>query len=134
MSELATLGTASTCGRATVQDALNDSEEAAAACRTSSKVHDAAVPARAELQRKRFGLPPFPTKTIGSFPQTAEVRKAGAAQAKRAISDTDYEKFLREETACAIHWQNEVGLEVLVHGEFERNDMQYFGEQLPALR
>ena len=80
---------------------------------------------------QRFGLPPFPTTTIGSFPQTAEVRKARAAHAKGALSDADYEPFLREETARAIRWQEEIGLDVLVHGEFERNDMvQYFGEQL----
>jgi 5-methyltetrahydropteroyltriglutamate--homocysteine methyltransferase len=86
---------------------------------------------RAKLQRDRFGLPSFPTTTIGSFPQTAEVRKARSAHAKGAMSDADYEKFLREETARTIRWQEDIGLDVLVHGEFERNDMvQYFGEQL----
>jgi 5-methyltetrahydropteroyltriglutamate--homocysteine methyltransferase len=83
------------------------------------------------LQRQRFNLPPFPTTTIGSFPQTAEVRRARAAHAKGAMSDADYETFLRDETERAIRWQEEIGLDVLVHGEFERNDMvQYFGEQL----
>ena len=85
----------------------------------------------AQLQRARFNLPAFPTTTIGSFPQTAEVRKARAAHAKGALSDADYETFLQEETARAVRWQEEIGLDVLVHGEFERNDMvQYFGEQL----
>ena len=83
------------------------------------------------MQRRRFDLPAFPTTTIGSFPQTADVRKARAAHAKGALSDADYQAFLREETARAVRWQEEIGLDVLVHGEFERNDMvQYFGEQL----
>ena len=87
--------------------------------------------ARAKLQRTRFNLPAFPTTTIGSFPQTSEVRKARAAHAKGALSDADYHKFLQQETARAVRWQEEIGLDVLVHGEFERNDMvQYFGEQL----
>ena len=86
---------------------------------------------RASVQRSRFNLPAFPTTTIGSFPQTAEVRNARAAHGKGAMSDAQYEQFLKEETARAVRWQEEIGLDVLVHGEFERNDMvQYFGEQL----
>jgi 5-methyltetrahydropteroyltriglutamate--homocysteine methyltransferase len=149
MGELATLGEALAKGRASVVDALKASADAAAARKASPKVHDAAVAARigavapgvarrksafadrAKLQRDRFGLPSFPTTTIGSFPQTADVRKARSAHAKGAMSDADYEKFLREETARTIRWQEDIGLDVLVHGEFERNDMvQYFGEQL----
>jgi 5-methyltetrahydropteroyltriglutamate--homocysteine methyltransferase len=149
MGELATLGEALAKGRASVSDALKASADAAAARKASPKVHDAAVAARigavtpgmarrksafagrAKLQRDRFGLPSFPTTTIGSFPQTAEVRKARSAHAKGALSDADYEKFLQEETARTIRWQEDIGLDVLVHGEFERNDMvQYFGEQL----
>ena len=149
MSELAALGRALAGGREMVRDALDASAKIAASRAASAKVHDAAVakriaaitPAmterksafavRAKLQRERFNLPLFPTTTIGSFPQTAEVRKARATHAKGAISDADYETFLREETARAIRWQEEIGLDVLVHGEFERNDMvQYFGEQL----
>ena len=76
-------------------------------------------------------LPAYPTTTIGSFPQTPEVRNARADHGKGAIDDAAYDGFLREETARAVRWQEEVGLDVLVHGEFERNDMvQYFGEQL----
>src|SRR5690606_8312235 len=86
---------------------------------------------RAGIQRARFALPDFPTTTIGSFPQTAEVRKARQAHDKGNLSAEDYNVFLREETAKAIRWQEEIGLDVLVHGEFERNDMvQYFGEKL----
>ncbi|WNJ93151.1 5-methyltetrahydropteroyltriglutamate--homocysteine S-methyltransferase [Bosea sp. 685] len=149
MGELATLGRALSAGRASVRDALAASGQAATARKASPKVHDAAVAARiaavtagmadrksafaarAKIQRPRFNLPAFPTTTIGSFPQTAEVRKARSAHAKGALSDADYEQFLREETKRTIRWQEEIGLDVLVHGEFERNDMvQYFGEQL----
>ncbi|MBV5270393.1 MAG: 5-methyltetrahydropteroyltriglutamate--homocysteine S-methyltransferase, partial [Afipia sp.] len=73
----------------------------------------------------------FPTTTIGSFPQTEEVRKARAAHAKGHLSDAEYDSFLRKETEKAVRWQEDIGIDVLVHGEFERNDMvQYFGEQL----
>ncbi len=86
---------------------------------------------RIRLQQAVLRLPPLPTTTIGSFPQTAEIRKARAAHGKGALDDAGYDRFLREETARAIRWQEEIGLDVLVHGEFERNDMvQYFGERL----
>jgi 5-methyltetrahydropteroyltriglutamate--homocysteine methyltransferase len=86
---------------------------------------------RIKRQQALLRLPPLPTTTIGSFPQTAEVRKARAAHDKGALDDAGYNAFLREETARAVRWQEEIGLDVLVHGEFERNDMvQYFGEQL----
>jgi 5-methyltetrahydropteroyltriglutamate--homocysteine methyltransferase len=91
----------------------------------------AAFAARRELQIQVLGLPGFPTTTIGSFPQTEEVRKARAAHGRGAMTEAEYEAFLREETARTVRWQEEIGLDVLVHGEFERNDMvQYFGEQL----
>ncbi len=86
---------------------------------------------RAALQRARLGLPPLPTTTIGSFPQTAEVRKARAAHGRGELDAAGYNQFLREETERTVRWQEEIGIDVLVHGEFERNDMvQYFGEQL----
>jgi len=88
-------------------------------------------PERAVQQREALGLPLFPTTTIGSFPQTAEVRKARAAWRKGSLSTADYEAFLEQATADCIRQQEEIGLDVLVHGEFERNDMvEYFGEQL----
>lgn len=149
MGELSTLGRAVSGDRAAVQDQLSASARAAATRRKSPKVHDIAVisrsaavtsamiqrnsgfAARAALQHQRLQLPAFPTTTIGSFPQTAQIRQARAAHAKGAISDADYNTFLRGETARTIQWQEKVGLDVLVHGEFERNDMvQYFGEQL----
>ncbi|WP_347270413.1 5-methyltetrahydropteroyltriglutamate--homocysteine S-methyltransferase [Rhizorhabdus histidinilytica] len=86
---------------------------------------------RIRAQQARLNLPLLPTTTIGSFPQTAEVRKARSAHDKGALDTASYERFLRQETARAIAWQEEIGIDVLVHGEFERNDMvQYFGEQL----
>ncbi len=76
-------------------------------------------------------LPLLPTTTIGSLPQTAEVRQVRAARTSGALSSDDYEAFLRRHTKRAVRWQEEIGLDVLVHGEFERNDMvQYFAEQL----
>src|SRR3546814_20367372 len=86
---------------------------------------------RRRLQRQALDLPAFPTTTIGSFPQTDEVRKARASHAKGTLSNADYEAFLRRETEAAIRWQEEIGIAALVHGEFERNDqVQYFGAQL----
>ncbi len=86
---------------------------------------------RAAEQHRRFKLPAFPTTTIGSFPQTAEVRNARGAHGRGTLSDAAYKTFLQNQTARAVRWQENIGLDVLVHGEFERNDMvQYFGEQL----
>jgi 5-methyltetrahydropteroyltriglutamate--homocysteine methyltransferase len=149
IGELATLGKALGGGREQVKEEIAASSKAAAARKASPKIHNAAVAQRlaaiddrtrrrnsqfgkrADVQRKRFTLPAFPTTTIGSFPQTAEVRKARADHTKGALNDAQYEQFLKEETARAVRWQDEIGLDVLVHGEFERNDMvQYFGEQL----
>ncbi|WP_024892137.1 5-methyltetrahydropteroyltriglutamate--homocysteine S-methyltransferase [Luteimonas huabeiensis] len=88
-------------------------------------------PRRAELQQEALGLPPFPTTTIGSFPQTHEVRQARARHRAGKLSDSDYRAFLEAETERCVRIQEEIGLDVLVHGEFERNDMvEYFGEQL----
>ena len=86
---------------------------------------------RIKRQQAHLKLPPLPTTTIGSFPQTAEVRKARSAHDKGELDAAGYETFLQEETARTVKWQEDIGLDVLVHGEFERNDMvQYFGEQL----
>ncbi len=149
MDELAVLSRALSEGAASVAAQLKASAGAAAARAASLKVHDplvegriagigdamrkrrSAFAARRGLQDTRLKLPSFPTTTIGSFPQTAQVRKARSAHAKGELSYVDYEAFLERETKDAIRWQEEIGLDVLVHGEFERNDMvQYFGEQL----
>ncbi|GMM37348.1 5-methyltetrahydropteroyltriglutamate-homocysteine S-methyltransferase [Saccharomycopsis crataegensis] len=87
-------------------------------------------PNRLEAQ-KSLNLPLFPTTTIGSFPQTSEIRKKRNAFTKGTISAQEYESFIESEIDMVIKFQEEVGLDVLVHGEPERNDMvQYFGEQL----
>ncbi|WFD03844.1 5-methyltetrahydropteroyltriglutamate--homocysteine S-methyltransferase [Malassezia obtusa] len=86
---------------------------------------------RREIQRQYLKLPPFPTTTIGSFPQTKEIRQVRAKFNKGEISEQDYEKFLENEIKSVVEKQEALGLDVLVHGEPERNDMvQYFGEQL----
>jgi 5-methyltetrahydropteroyltriglutamate--homocysteine methyltransferase len=149
IGELATLSQALSHGRDAVAGTLALSDKASARRKSSPKIHNPAVQARARgvsadaarranpfevrrtVQIKALGLPAFPTTTIGSFPQTADVRKARSAHAKGELSDSSYEEFLRKETELAVRWQEDIGIDVLVHGEFERNDMvQYFGEQL----
>lgn len=92
------------------------------------------LPAFAEreaIQQAKFNLPPLPTTTIGSFPQTAEVRANRFAFKKGSITEEQYKQFNRERIAECIARQEEIGLDVLVHGEYERNDMvEYFGECL----
>ena len=86
---------------------------------------------RQKEQRARFKLPLFPTTTIGSFPQTGEVRVARARWKKGEIDRAAYDAFLEKETAACVRFQDEIGLDVPVHGEFERTDMvEYFGEHL----
>jgi 5-methyltetrahydropteroyltriglutamate--homocysteine methyltransferase len=134
---------------AVVAAALAKSRAALAARRQSPRVHRPEVAARvaalapaaerrglevrsrAALQQRRLGLPPFPTTTIGSFPQTAEIRRARSRWRAGELTDAEYQGFLRAEIAAAIREQETLGLDVLVHGEAERNDMvEYFGEQL----
>lgn len=88
-------------------------------------------PIRQEIQGESLKLPLFPTTTIGSFPQTDEVRKLRARFKKGELTASEYETRIQEEVLSSIHWQNDLGIDVLVHGEFERNDMvEYFGERL----
>ena len=129
--------------------ALASARAALASRRASSRVHRPAVarrlaeaaagadqrsapfPARQVVQRSRFALPPLPTTTIGSFPQTSAIRAARAANRRGALPDADYQAQMRSEIALAVRKQEALGLDVLVHGEAERNDMvEYFGEQL----
>lgn len=149
MEELALLRKALLGSAAEAQDLFKASDGAREARKTSLKVHRSEVMKqvqeirpdmkkrahpfveRARVQQARFNLPLFPTTTIGSFPQTKNIRQARSDHAKGLLGDGAYEEFLRQETAQAIAWQESIGLDVLVHGEFERNDMvQYFGEQL----
>ena len=86
---------------------------------------------RAKIQKNIFSLPKYPTTTIGSFPQTTDVRQARAKFKRGELDETSYEKFLEEKTIDTIRKQESIGIDVIVHGEFERNDMvEYFGEQL----
>jgi 5-methyltetrahydropteroyltriglutamate--homocysteine methyltransferase len=90
-----------------------------------------AYPVRRAAQQARFNLPLFPTTTIGSFPQTAEVRRARASLARGELDGETYDRMIAGWIDDAVRWQEEIGIDVLVHGEFERNDMvKYFGEQL----
>jgi 5-methyltetrahydropteroyltriglutamate--homocysteine methyltransferase len=129
--------------------ALATSRAAITSRRASPRVHQQAVRDRLEhlpagadqrraqfaerqtAQRARFQLPNFPTTTIGSFPQTPAIRAARASFKRGDLSLTDYEAAMRAEIADAVQRQEALGLDVLVHGEAERNDMvEYFGEQL----
>lgn len=88
-------------------------------------------PARRQAQQAALALPPYPTTTIGSFPQTRQVREARAKFKSGKLEGAAYEAFLEAQTEQCVRFQEQVGIDVLVHGEFERNDMvEYFGEQL----
>lgn len=90
-----------------------------------------AFPVRQHIQQEQFKLPLFPTTTIGSFPQTDDIRQLRARLKKGELTIEQYEAAIEKATIEVIRWQEEIGLDVLVHGEFERNDMvEYFGEQL----
>lgn len=134
---------------AAAQIKLQENIAAHQARKTSSLIHDPVVKQRVNAispndanrsnvfaarkikQQQSLNLPLFPTTTIGSFPQTAEVRTWRQQLKKGQLSQEQYNELIAEETAQAIHWQEETGIDVLVHGEFERNDMvEYFGEQL----
>ncbi len=149
ITALTILKTAFNAGRQAVAVELADNERALASRRASGRVHDAAVgerlaaltathdtrnqpfAVRQTAQHGRFRLPPFPTTTIGSFPQTIEIRSARARFKKGEISEVDYTVAMQREIQYAVEKQEALGLDVLVHGEAERNDMvEYFGEQL----
>ncbi|WP_291511273.1 5-methyltetrahydropteroyltriglutamate--homocysteine S-methyltransferase [Acidithiobacillus sp.] len=149
LDELAVLARATDHGIAAVQSAWDSARAAVASRRSSQRIHNAAVaarltelgkdeghrqhpyPVRATAQRQRFHLPLFPTTTIGSFPQTPEIRKARLLHRKGELSDADYRKAMEAEIAHVVREQERLDIDVLVHGEPERNDMvEYFGEQL----
>jgi 5-methyltetrahydropteroyltriglutamate--homocysteine methyltransferase len=146
--EVATLATALRDGREPVAAAVETSHEAVASRRADPRLHDATIraridsitkagtergpaEARRESQQARLHLPPLPTTTIGSYPQTSAIRVARAALRKGDIDQAEYVARMRSEIADVIALQERLGLDVLVHGEPERNDMvQYFAEQL----
>jgi 5-methyltetrahydropteroyltriglutamate--homocysteine methyltransferase len=129
--------------------ALAISRQAIASRRASPRIHRASVtqrlqaltptidrrdssfPQRQAMQRARLQLPHFPTTTIGSFPQTTAIRAARASHQRGELASADYERQMRAAIAHAVGRQEALGLDVLVHGEAERNDMvEYFGERL----
>ncbi len=146
LQEVATLTRAVREGRETVAVRLAESRSAIAARQASPLTLNAVVrqrvaavkdgdlrrpTAHAERRRRQLELPRYPTTTIGSFPQTAEVRAARRRFTDGQLSQADYERFIEEQITKTLALQEEIGLDVLVHGEFERNDMvEYFGEQL----
>ena len=85
-------------------------------------------------QRQKLSLPSFPTTTVGSFPQTKEVRAVRAKFKKSDIDQAQYDDFVKKEIEKCIRFQEKIGIDVLVHGEFERNDMvEFFGENLQGI-
>ncbi|MBP0027813.1 5-methyltetrahydropteroyltriglutamate--homocysteine S-methyltransferase [Roseofilum sp. Guam] len=131
------------------QETLEANRAAAASRKSSKRIHNDAVQKRLAAvkpsdfdrastfverqpkQHAKLNLPEFPTTTIGSFPQTKEVRYARAQWKKGKLSDADYDQFLKDEIAKCVAFQDEIGVDMPVHGEFERNDMvEYFGENL----
>jgi len=113
---------------------VRDVREALAALDDTSVKRHAPLEERLPLQRKALGLPLFPTTTIGSFPQTAEIRRLRARHRRGEIDAAAYEGGLDAAMREAIRLQEELGLDVLVHGEFERTDMvEFFGEKLEGI-
>ncbi|MDX1559964.1 MAG: 5-methyltetrahydropteroyltriglutamate--homocysteine S-methyltransferase [Marinobacter sp.] len=149
LDELNTLATALNHGRAAVRKQLAESTLAVNSRKTSERVHNASVqarvaeistaigqrqspyPDRINIQQRKLGLPRFPTTTIGSFPQTRDIRHTRLQFRRGELTEADYTRRIREEVRRCIAEQEALGLDVLVHGEAERNDMvEYFGEQL----
>jgi 5-methyltetrahydropteroyltriglutamate--homocysteine methyltransferase len=126
--------------------ALAENARALAGRQSSRRIHNPAVKARiaalterderrpspyAERRTRQMPLPLFPTTTIGSFPQTGEIRTARRRLRSGEATGAEYEAFVEEQIRRVVRIQEDLGLDVLVHGEFERNDMvEYFGEQL----
>lgn len=148
VAQVVTLATGLAEGRSAIAEALAEASVALADRRSAPGVRDGAVraraaaleasdfdrgdyEARAAAQDAELGLPVLPTTTIGSFPQTGDIRRARARHGRGEIGTDEYESFLRDEIARVVTLQEDIGLDVLVHGEAERNDMvQYFAEHL----
>ncbi|MFN4117569.1 5-methyltetrahydropteroyltriglutamate--homocysteine S-methyltransferase [Acidovorax sp.] len=149
LDELRVLGRALNEGRDAVHQELAANQAALAARRNSPRVHNPTVQAavariaphfglrespyarRAPLQAAHLQLPVYPTTTIGSFPQTGEIRRARSEYKAGRLEEAGYHAAMRAEIERSVREQEALGLDVLVHGEAERNDMvEYFGEQL----
>ena len=149
LREVVTLTKGLNEGRDAIAVELANSTQALTSRKSSPRIHDPAVTqrlaeqplsgegrksrfdARRKLQHAQLHLPLYPTTTIGSFPQTAELRARRADAKNGRITPEQYDAYLKAQVKSAIRLQEDIGLDVLVHGEFERNDMvEYFGEQL----
>ncbi len=149
LEEITILGRGLNQGKESIETFLAASDEAVRSRQKSSRIHNPVVHQRVKdlntrdyqrthsfvtrkpLQQRRFNLPVLPTTTIGSFPQTMAIRQARAAFRRNELTHLEYLSAMRTEIQEIIRKQEEIGLDVLVHGEPERNDMvEYFGEQL----
>lgn len=149
LHEVDVLAQALNHGRASVAELLRENSAAITSRKESKRVHQAAVKARvleitdamgsrqspyqqrAIAQRKKFQLPLFPTTTIGSFPQTQQIRQTRRDFREGKLAEPQYRQAMQREIELCVREQETLGLDVLVHGEPERNDMvEYFGEQL----
>ncbi len=149
LSEIVTLARGLNDGRSAVQSDIEQNAAMFQSALDSSRIHhrptqermrslteddfqrDVPFEERIVQQEAKLKLPPYPTTTIGSFPQTREIRAARARWRKGSMSDEDYRKFIAGRTEDVIRHQEEIGLDVLVHGEFERTDMvEFFADQL----
>jgi 5-methyltetrahydropteroyltriglutamate--homocysteine methyltransferase len=149
VEEVSTLAKGINDGKSAITDALVHSDAVADERRTSSRIHNQDVKARVKAitpdmanrqnvfadrrpaQQAALGLPSYPTTTIGSFPQTVEIRKARAAFKKGTLPEAEYNSAMKTEIEQVVRYQEDIDMDVLVHGEAERNDMvEYFGEQL----
>lgn len=117
--------------RASAEGVRRSEVRARTAALAETDFHRAEYADRAKAQQEELQLPPLPTTTIGSFPQTGDIRSARARANKGEISAVDYQELMREEIRRVVDLQEDLGFDVLVHGEPERNDMvQYFAENL----
>ncbi|SOD19245.1 5-methyltetrahydropteroyltriglutamate--homocysteine S-methyltransferase [Nitrosomonas ureae] len=149
LNEIEILANALNHGRESVAEILRENSAAVTSRKQSKRVHHVDIKARTQeinesmgirqssydqrsvLQRKQFRLPLFPTTTIGSFPQTLEIRQTRRDFREGKLPEAEYRQAMRKEIEFCVREQEALGLDVLVHGEPERNDMvEYFGEQL----
>lgn len=149
LAEIAAIAKGTDYGHDTVADLIAESDKAQENRKNSARIHNPGVqermagitedmtkrknpfPERQKARHKAVMLPSYPVTTIGSFPQTPDIRKARAAYKKGTLGRDEYVKAMQDEIRRVVEYQEETGLDVFVHGEPERNDMvEYFGEKL----
>ncbi len=149
LAEIALVAKGAKEGRPAIAAALAASDKVVADRKSSPRIHNKAVkdrlagvtaqmlkrqspyPQRRKVQQAKYKLPLYPTTSIGSFPQTNEIRAARASFKKGELNASAYETAMKKEIEGVVRYQEQIGIDVLVHGEAERNDMvEYFGEQL----